>query len=273
MALKSRSDEFKKIEDIKDIFCDELDKISKSDNSQGSGNSSSSGHSNSRPANTSNDYLAVFPTTNNESNTNQNNNSDKEDNSAAEQFIYKDTNNVDWAYQAIQRLTQKGIVSGDGDGYFRPNSEVKREEFLKMVIEALNLKNVDENITFKDVDENAWYYKYICGGIYYELINGMDNNIFGVGKNIKRADVAVILVRILKMYGKEYSKKEIVYRDVLKSEIEYAYDAIYTVSEAKLMNGTSNVTFEPDRSLTRAESAVVIDRLITLLENNWLEVL
>ena len=165
-------------------------------------------------------------------------------------------------------MKEKGVISGTGDGNFQPQNPVTREEFLKMVIEALGLRNRVEDVTFTDVDTGSWYYPYICGGVYYQLINGMEDGSFGVGQSIKRADVAVILVRLLAMYGKEYTWKSIVFKDVLKEELEYAYDAIYSVAEAKLMTGTGDVTFEPLKSLTRAEAAVIIDRAMTLLENN-----
>lgn len=192
----------------------------------------------------------------------------KDENKDSVEKIFKDIENYSWAADSIEALAKKNIISGDGAGNFRPGDAVKREEFLKMILVALDLKETDIDVTFDDVTSDKWYYKYIKGGIFYHLIQGVGNDRFGVGNSIKRADAAVIMDRVLKMYGKEYSVKEIVYKDVLKNELEYAFDAIYRVSEAKLMNGTAKTTFEPARSITRAEAAVVIERLIKLLENN-----
>ena len=223
---------------------------------KGSGDSRTESGSNSSSSSNGGKTIIQLPSGNN----NAQANSPKED--------FADMNGFEWAKSAVKSLSDKGIVSGDGNGNFRPYDSVKREEFLKMAVNALNLSNKTDSTEFGDVNPEAWYYPYVCSGIYYKLINGMDNNEFGIGKSIKRCDVAVILVRILSMYGKEYSMKDIVYKDVIKDEIGYAYEAIYSVSEAKLMNGTSGVTFEPDREITRAEAAVVIERLTTLLENN-----
>lgn len=181
---------------------------------------------------------------------------------------FNDTKDYPWASDAIERLAELNIVAGDGNGNFRPGDTVKREEFLKMILTALDLKKTDADVFFNDVTKDKWYYEYVQGGIYYHLITGISKEEFGSGRDIKRADAAVIMDRVLNMYGKEYSVKEIVYQDVLKNDFDYAYEAIYRVSEAKLMNGTSQTKFEPARSITRAEAAVVIDRVIKLLENN-----
>ncbi len=269
--FKSSVSKAVEIEDIKEIFDRAVEDAKDSGGGTGGGTQggpgggSGTGSSDSRNESpSSSGSIISYPsgTIPNTSNTGTN----TEDESS--QAAFNDIEDVAWAAEAITRLKEKGVLAGNGDGSFKPQDPVTREEFLKMVIEALALKNESEDVSFSDVDKNSWYYPYICGGVYYKLINGMEDGSFGIGQSIKRADVAVILVRLLKMYGKEYTWKSIVYKDVIKEELEYAYDAIYSVSEARLMTGTGDVTFEPFKSLTRAEAAVIIDRVITLLENN-----
>ena len=267
MKFKTSVSNAKSIEDIKEIFDDSVDDAKDSGNGAGgagggSGGSSGTSSDSRNESSNSGGSIISYPSQIIAQNTQTNTDTENQ------QPAFNDLDSVLWAADAISRLKERGIVEGNGDGSFAPQNPVTREEFLKMVIEALALKNKSENISFSDVDENSWYYPYICGGVYYKLINGMEDGSFGIGQNIKRADAAVILVRLLKMYGKEYTWKNIVYKDVIKEELEYAYDYIYSVSEAKLMTGTGEVTFEPFKSLTRAEAAVIIDRVITLLENN-----
>lgn len=195
-------------------------------------------------------------------------NEEEEKTEEIKKYSFSDIASYGWAVPSIERLAEKKIISGDGDGRFRPQDNVTREEFVKMMILALDLGEKAEEISFKDVTPDKWYYNYIRGAVYYHLVNGISDDMFGTGKSIKRADVALILDRLLTMYGKEYSVKDIVYSDVLKDTAGYAYDAIYRVAEAKLMTGTSETRFEPMRGITRAEAAVVADRLMKLLENN-----
>ena len=271
-GFKTEVTKAENLEDIKEIFDEQVEDAgnqggnSSGGSTGGSTGGSSGGSSDSRKPDSGGSVIS-YPSQVITGNT-QNNESDENNSQQTTEYAFNDLEGVAWAAEAIARLKEKGVISGTGDGNFQPQNPVTREEFLKMVIEALGLRNRVEDVTFTDVDTGSWYYPYICGGVYYQLINGMEDGSFGVGQSIKRADVAVILVRLLAMYGKEYTWKSIVFKDVLKEELEYAYDAIYSVAEAKLMTGTGDVTFEPLKSLTRAEAAVIIDRAMTLLENN-----
>ncbi len=51
--------------------------------------------------------------------------------------IYSDVKATDWFAGDVNLATQMGIISGDGDGTFRPNDQVKYEEAVKMVVAAL----------------------------------------------------------------------------------------------------------------------------------------
>ena len=105
---------------------------------------------------------------------------------------YDDLESVTWAKDSILSLTEKGIVSGDGNKKFRPNDNIKREEFLKIALEAFNLVSDGAVCELDDVADNAWYYKYVASGMEKELVNGVDERHFGVGSEITRQDMATL---------------------------------------------------------------------------------
>ena len=47
--------------------------------------------------------------------------------------VFPDVPNGHWAYEAIQRLSALGVISGYPDGTFRPNASVTRAELACMV--------------------------------------------------------------------------------------------------------------------------------------------
>lgn len=50
----------------------------------------------------------------------------------------KDISDIsDWAYTAVIQLVKGGIISGYGDGAFRPNCDISREEAAKLIYELL----------------------------------------------------------------------------------------------------------------------------------------
>ena len=51
-------------------------------------------------------------------------------------YAYSDINNEHWAYEAINELTNKNILSGYPDGTFRPNSNITRAEFCSIIIRS-----------------------------------------------------------------------------------------------------------------------------------------
>ncbi|MBE7038534.1 MAG: S-layer homology domain-containing protein [Ruminococcaceae bacterium] len=70
---------------------------------------------------------------------------------------FNDLDNVLWAKDAIENLYAAKIVNGVGDKTFNPNGNVKREEYIKMLVSMLKLEDSNAQSSFEDVDKNAWY--------------------------------------------------------------------------------------------------------------------
>lgn len=75
-----------------------------------------------------------------------------------------------WAVKHVEALAQKGILSGDGDGTFRPDDNIIRGEAVTVVAHAAGFDaNSKETIAalktaenpFKDVPATSWAYPYI----------------------------------------------------------------------------------------------------------------
>lgn len=75
-----------------------------------------------------------------------------------------------WAVQHVEALAQKGILSGDGDGTFRPDDNIIRGEAVTVVAHAAGFDaDSQETIAalktaenpFKDVPATSWAYPYI----------------------------------------------------------------------------------------------------------------
>ena len=182
-----------------------------------------------------------------------------------ESEAYSDISNYGWAKEAIEILTDKGIVSGTGNGKFEPHREVKREEFLKMLIEALQLPCVESENKFSDVSANDWYYDYVATGVETGIINGVSETAFGSGKPITRADMTVMLERASKLVGVELKaiQEYTEFNDYFQIP-EYARSSVQKVQLSGIVNGYSDLTFKPLSTATRAESAVVIYKLLNI---------
>jgi len=170
-----------------------------------------------------------------------------------------------WYKSCVTELAYMGVVSGRGAGLFCPQDYVTREEFVKMICAAINLPEAEIEIPFADVDTTAWYTKYIKSAYNYKIINGQSANTFGVGRNISRQDAAVICNNILKNVNTvKISDKTFADADLIAP---YAAQSVYNLSSVSIINGDNYGNFNPASSITRAESAKIINELIYVIAN------
>ena len=166
-------------------------------------------------------------------------------------YSFSDIAEVEWATEAIEALTAKGIINGVGDRKFDPQGTVTREQFVKMLCVALGLTEEAE-ITFADVAGDDWSAPYIKKAVKAGLISGVDENTFGYGVGISRQDIAVILHRTIKDTTGTAQFAD-------NGEIaDYAKDAVGALSGLKILNGFEDGSFKPNASCTRAQAAVII---------------
>ena len=172
-----------------------------------------------------------------------------------------------WGENAIEALYHKGIVNGKGNNMFYPDDTVTREEFVKMVVEAFNLKLVGDDVEFNDVSKDSWAYPYIKIAYLAHLVQGVGNNEFGFGRNITRQDIAVILNNSINELGIRVSdtREKITFSD--DGEIsDYAKAAVTKLQTVGVISGYNN-KFMPTGKATRAEAAQMIYNFLNCKEN------
>ena len=173
--------------------------------------------------------------------------------------MFSDINESHWAFKQIDFLRRQNIISGKDGNNFCPNDYLKREELTKIIVEAFKLAGTDNAMNFKDVAEGAWYKNYINVASSNGIINGISEDSFGVGKNITRQDLCVMIARAL---GKDSVKgAEMTFAD--KDEISsYAVSAVSYLNLLCVVNGYEDNTFRPRDLCTRAEAAKIIGDIL-----------
>ena len=118
----------------------------------------------------------------------------------------------------------------------------------------------DEGLPFKDVGKKKWFYdavKYVYDG---GLMNGTTADKFEPNANLSRAMFITILGRLA---GAE-TKESDVFPDIKKNSWYSGY--VGWAVEAGVVKGYDDGTFKPNKSLSRQEMAVAVDRFITYLD-------
>lgn len=170
-----------------------------------------------------------------------------------------------WAYPYVTELATKKIIGGYDDGTFKPNNNVTREEFVKMIIGAAGLVSLDKECDFADVPGNAWYYDYVASAYNAGIVSGVSDTAFGVGTNITRQDVAVIASRVLSYLGKTPTVTAETTLTDIDTVADYATDSVKLLNGIGIINGYDDGSFMPKNTLTRAEAATIICKLINSL--------
>ena len=170
---------------------------------------------------------------------------------------YSDLESAAWAREYILKLTEKGIVNGDGNGRFNPNDYVTREQLVKMLSAAYLSDVGPESEDFSDAVKTEYYYIHIMKARNAGLVIGRPDGSFGVGEKITRQDAAVMIYRLLAKNGKAAVGANAAFSDF--SEVaDYAAEAVLCLCEIGIINGFDDGTFKPAAYLTRAEAAKLI---------------
>jgi len=177
---------------------------------------------------------------------------------------FSDVLSNDWAYSYIKRLYENGIVNGIDNDTFNPDDAVSRQDFIKILVGALEIKVTDNQSPFYDV-VGSYSEPYISAAYENGLINGISETEFGAQNNILREDVAVIISRVLDVHNMKFEKSNYEYHDSGDFS-EYARDAICTVTEASIFNGDETGNFNPKSNLSRAEACAVLCRLADMIK-------
>jgi hypothetical protein len=177
--------------------------------------------------------------------------------------IYYDVADDYYAKDAITYLSEKLILNGKGDFLFCPEDLVTREEFVKMLVAAFFIDAEEKPVSFFDVVENEWYTPYIKKVSSVGLVNGISENLFGVGDVMIRQDLAVLIYRTAKKL--DYKLVEDNHQKKFDDDGEisdYAKEAVGSLYMNDIVHGVSETQFQPYGYVTRGQAAMIIYNLI-----------
>ncbi|MFC3801516.1 amidase family protein [Cohnella sp. GCM10012308] len=109
---------------------------------------------------------------------------------------FADVSATHWANKFIGATAEAGLMTGYGDGTFRPDEKMSRSELAALIARAFKLTGTGQT-SFKDVKGNAWSYEYIDALASNKIITGYEDNSFKPEQGITRAEFATIIARLI----------------------------------------------------------------------------
>ncbi len=166
--------------------------------------------------------------------------------------------NYSWAENAINKLSDLGIINGVGDNKFAPQLPSKRGDFILMLTKVLGMKGTATS-NFNDVPKTKYYYDAIGIAKDAGLAKGVGNNNFNPEGTITRQEMMTFVARALEYKNVTLDKstgKLAKFSDA-STIAPYAVDSVAALVNLGIVNGTGS-KIEPARNITRAEMAVLM---------------
>jgi hypothetical protein len=177
----------------------------------------------------------------------------------AQRTFFSDVSSSYWAKPFIERVTKEGVMSGFGDGTFKPEQPVTRAQFAVILNSAFSEEPVRKNRTFKDVTAKNKSAAAINKAYATGFMSGYSDNTFRPDLKITKAQALVFLANGLQLtVPKSVSKTLSVYRDA--DEIaDNAQNGVAAATDSKLVVNYPKIAFlNPNDEMTRADVAAVI---------------
>jgi hypothetical protein len=168
----------------------------------------------------------------------------------------------------INKLATQGILKGTAPNIFEPDRPVTRMEFAALIVRAIDA-TPDESValTFKDINRGAWYTEELKAALATKVAKGFSNIEFRPNIDINREQASKMLVNVLKEQGVTAGSKSSDFTDADRI-IGWAKEDVDYASSVGLVGGYPDGSFGPKNSLTRAESAALIYRMIEMIDKD-----
>lgn len=173
--------------------------------------------------------------------------------------------------EAIDTLATYGLVSGYGDGLFRPDAYITRAEFCAMVANALGIRSAGstEQI-FYDVSPDAWYYNCVMALHDLGYISGYSDGGFYPSQRIRTEEMVSILSKAAAwMNMNAYDLRQI--GATAEQLAQYPEFSTWAKEAAWLLDSMDIdlSDLSPAEYATRAQAAALVYRLLTATNVIW----
>ncbi|MCL2151441.1 MAG: S-layer homology domain-containing protein [Oscillospiraceae bacterium] len=179
---------------------------------------------------------------------------------------FDDMDEHPWAIEEVDYLYEAGVVNGTSHRKFSPAANIKRGDFMLMLVRAFDLEG-DFTENFSDVPPDSHYYDAIGIAEKLGIAKGIGNNTFAPEAPITRQDMMTLVDRTLRAIdqplpaGTDADLSPFPDKDIVAG---YAKDPVATLIKSGIVRGAGSGLINPLGNTTRAEMAVVMYRLLTL---------
>lgn len=169
--------------------------------------------------------------------------------------FFSDVPAFSFYYNDIMALASQKVVSGYPDGTFRPERNITRGQFTRIMVETLKLPvDTTGGPHFTDVPEGSTYFNYVETAFNRHIVTGYSDGTFRSESSITRGQLSKMLVQAAGWTLVSPNKPS--FSDVPLNSTYFSY--IETALEHGAFRGYSDGTFRPDLEVTRGQAARIV---------------
>lgn len=175
---------------------------------------------------------------------------------------FTDVNNH-WAYSAIKRVYNRGLMLGVSDTRFAPDQALSRAMLATVLYRLADEPDVTADNPFTDVPAGQWYTNAVIWAAANGIVSGFGDGTFRPNAPATRAQAAVMLCRYAKLAGRDTTQRADLSAYADAAEIpSWALAEMQWANAAQLIRGRSDTILAPNAGTTRAEMAKILSTFI-----------
>ena len=163
-----------------------------------------------------------------------------------------DTGVSDWLITGDHIL----YLNGYGQDLFGPTDNLTRAQAAQLFYNLLLEKDVPVAVSFTDVPADAWYAEAVHTLASLGIVEGVGGGLFDPERSITRAEFTVIAMR--------FAQPNVIDTDIFPdvSRNDWFYEQVVSAVQYGWINGYADGTFRPNETITRAEVAAIVNRML-----------
>ena len=185
---------------------------------------------------------------------------------SASSYFSDVTSAYSWAAASIDFLYANNVVTGTGGGRYSPAKSISRGDFVTMLDRALSFPRSSYR-GFSDVPANSYYADAIQAAYGLGIVTGYADGTFRPNAPVTRAEAAAMLYRAMNAVGWNLGSGSTALLNGYSdggSVPSYAREAMAAMVQNGIITGTSSAKLSPNQTMTRAQMATVLARVLTL---------
>ena len=175
---------------------------------------------------------------------------------------FSDVKSDDWYYDSVMQMYESNLMKGVSKTEFAPGETLTRGMCAAILYRAAGEPDVEGKSSFADVDAGAYYAKAVAWAQQHGVVNGKTKTDFVPNGKITRAEFATMLFRSLGVLDYVLPAERTGQPADTKDIAQYARDAVVTLYRSGIVEGRTNGRFDPDATITRAETCALVSRFL-----------